>query len=114
MTQQPDINEVLNSLSKEELVRIILQAADQDEMLTNGLLMKYGRGDLNEQLQRCKKLMDSIADKYVGRGGLISYRETSSFARDMLSLLEEADEARNNGVIAGNCFACVARRSSSF
>lgn len=100
MAQQPDISEVLNSLSKEELIRIILQAADQDDIFKKGLLVKYAQGDHTEQLQLCRKLMDSIVDKHVERNGFIPYRETYNFARDMSNLLEEADEARDNGLVS--------------
>lgn len=96
MARQPDINEVLNSLSKEELIRIILQAADQDEMFKNGLLVKYAQGDYSGQLQLSKKLMDSIVNRYVGRDGFIPYRETHSFAMDMLALLEGTAGAKNS------------------
>jgi len=98
MARRSDISKVLNSLSKEELIRIIIQVADQDELFKNGLLVKYVQGDHTEQLQLCKKLMDSIVNKYVGRDGFIPYRETYSFAMDMLDLLEETDEARDSGL----------------
>lgn len=98
MAQQPDISEVLNHLSKEELVRIIIQVADRDEMFRNGLLVKYAQGDHTKQLQLFKKLMDSIVNKYVGRDGFIPYRETHSFAMDMLGLLEETDGAKDSGL----------------
>lgn len=96
MARQPELSEVLNGLSKEELVRIILQAAEHDDLFKNGLLVKYAQGNQNGQLKLFKKLMNSVVKKYVGREGFIPYRETSSFAMDMIDLLEQADEVKDN------------------
>lgn len=95
VARQTDISEILKSLSKEELIRIILQAAERDDMFKNSLLVKYAEGDLAEELQSCKKLMDSIVNQYLGRDRFISYRETYSFAQDMLGLLAETDGAKD-------------------
>ncbi|ASA25798.1 hypothetical protein [Paenibacillus donghaensis] len=51
MVRQPEINEVLNSLSKEELIRIIAQVAEQDETLKNGLLVNK-RAPMDREVKR--------------------------------------------------------------
>ncbi|WP_410513480.1 hypothetical protein PaeBR_03205 [Paenibacillus sp. BR2-3] len=95
MVRQSEIEEVLNSLSKEELIRIISQVAEQDDAFKNGLLVKYVKGDHAQQIQSCKKLIDSIVKKYVGREGFIPYRETYGFATEMLKLLEDTNGAQD-------------------
>ncbi|WP_409342883.1 hypothetical protein [Paenibacillus sp. MBLB4367] len=95
MARQPDLNEVLSGLSKEKLIRIIIKIAERDEMFKNSLLLEYVKADYSQQIRSCKKLIDSIVKKYVGREGFISYRETYSFAKDMLALLENTNEAQD-------------------
>jgi hypothetical protein len=98
MARQSEIEAVLNNLSKEELIRIIVQATREDDTLKNGILIKYTKGDHSKQIQSCKKLINSIVKKYVGRGHVIPYRETHSFARDMLALLENTNGAQDEGL----------------
>lgn len=98
MKRQQDLIKVLNELPKEELIRIIVQLAEQDDRFKNTLMMKYAHGnDGTQQLALLKKLMDAIVDKYKGREGFIPYRETHRFAQDMLNLLDEADRETDRG-----------------
>lgn len=92
MVRQSDTEEVLYSLSKEELIRIIVRVADQDETFKNGLLVKYSTDGHSRKVQSCKKLIDSIVKKYVGREGFIPYRETYGYATEMLGVLENINE----------------------
>jgi hypothetical protein len=97
MTRQPELIKVLNELSKEELMRIIVQVAEQDDLFKNNLMVKYVQGkDRTQQLALRKKLMDAIVDKYTGEEGFIPYRETHHFAQDMLSFLDELDSEIDN------------------
>ncbi|BBI35605.1 hypothetical protein [Cohnella abietis] len=91
MAKPSEIEEVLKSLSKEELIRIIVQVAGGDDAFKNGLIVKYAKGDHSKQIQSCKRAIDSIVKKYVGREHFIPYRETYSFAMDMLALLENTN-----------------------
>lgn len=42
MTEISELDMLLNRLSKEELVRIVAEVCEQDPMLKNSLLLKYG------------------------------------------------------------------------
>ncbi|MBD3920961.1 hypothetical protein H8B09_19500 [Paenibacillus sp. PR3] len=98
MKRQQDVIKVLNELSKEELIRIIVKLAEQDDLFKNSLLVKYVQGkDGAQQLALLKKLMDAIVDKYTGEEGFIPYRDTHLFAQDMLNLLDEADSEMDSG-----------------
>lgn len=63
MARKTEIEVILNSLSKEELIRIIAQVVEQDEMFGNSLLMRYAKGDHSQQIQSCKKRIKSIEMK---------------------------------------------------
>lgn len=81
------LHEVLRSLPKEELVSILSNLADYDRTLKNNLLVKNSKSDDKNELQNCKKLMDSIVKQNTHKGGFINYREAGTFAREMESLL---------------------------
>lgn len=88
--KQPGIKEVLNNLSKEELIKIIIDITQKDAALKNSLIVKYSRGNDAQELVKCKKLIDSIVRKYTAREGFITYRETYGFVSEMENLLEKA------------------------
>jgi hypothetical protein len=98
MARQSEIEAVLKSLSKEELIRIIVQVAGEDDTFENGLLVKYAKGGHSKQIQSCKKLIASIVKKYVGREHFIPYRETYGFAMDMLALLENTNREKEESL----------------
>lgn len=88
--RQPVLKEVLNQLSKDELIAIILEVARGDAMLRNSLLVKYAKGDDKQELENCRKLIQAIARKYTGRDGFIPYGETYDFTQEMSEILEKA------------------------
>ncbi|MDN5315932.1 MAG: hypothetical protein PWR08_56 [Thermoanaerobacterium sp.] len=87
---QFSVREVLNNLSKEELIKIIMDIIENDEALKNSLIVRYSKGSYGQELEKCKKLIDSIVKKYTGREGFISYRETYSFVNDMEDILRKS------------------------
>ncbi|SFG17724.1 hypothetical protein [Sporolactobacillus nakayamae] len=91
MKKQSELAGMLNSLPKEELVRIILRIAEEDDKIGAQLIVKYGTGKAVHQLKARKKLIKSIIDKYSGdeEFGFIRYGEERAFALDMLSILED-------------------------
>lgn len=90
--KEPEIKEVLSNLSKEKLIDIILDITQKDRTLKNSLIVRYSKGNSEQELKKCKKLIDSIVRKHLGREGFISYREAGYFARDMEELLEKVRE----------------------
>lgn len=95
MIKQPILNQILHSLSKEELVNIIEDAAAEDVVFKNNLILKYSKLDEGQELKQCKKLMKAIVKKYQGRDGFIFYREVFSYANEMRELLDKADHLDN-------------------
>ena len=93
--KQPSIKEVLNSLSKEELIGIIVDITKKDSTLKNSIILRYSKGNHTQELEKCKNLMDSIVRKYIGREGYITYRYTSSFASEMEAVLEKARDTED-------------------
>src|SRR5699024_6946937 len=54
------IHDVLNNLSKQELIHIIVNLALDDSTLENSLLFTYANGDSQLELKACQELIDAI------------------------------------------------------
>lgn len=94
--KQPQIKEVLDNLSKETLTNIILDIIEEDHTLKNRIVFKYAKvDDEAQELEKCKKLIDSIVRKYTGREGFIVYREAHDFTNELEDLLEKARGTEN-------------------
>lgn len=90
--KEPEIKEVLSNLSKEKLIDIILDITQKDRTLSNSIIVRYSKGNSEQELKKCKKLIDSIVRKHLGREGFISYREAGYFVSDMEELFEKIRE----------------------
>ncbi|NHM31686.1 SWIM zinc finger family protein [Neobacillus terrae] len=93
--KRPTIDEVLNNLSKEELVSIILEITDDNDTLKSSLIVRYSKGDAKDEFENRKKLIDSIVRKYYRKERFIHYREVSSFVREMETILEKIENTED-------------------
>ncbi|WP_218571227.1 SWIM zinc finger family protein [Paenibacillus oralis] len=71
----PELKEVLQQIPKEELIGIIMDVARKDTFLRNSLLLKYAKVDEQQELDNCRRLIQSIVRKYAGRDGFIPVRD---------------------------------------
>ncbi|WP_310199293.1 hypothetical protein [Neobacillus niacini] len=94
-SKRTTIQEVLNNLSKEELINIITNIAKSDTTLENSLIVKYSTSDTQNELETCQELIDSIVRKYTGREGFIKYRDTGAFVRELDGVVEKARNTEN-------------------
>lgn len=95
VVKQPSVKEVLNNLSKEELINIIIELAQKDRTLKNSLIVRYSKGNDSQGLEKCKKLIDSIVRKYTDREGFITYREAYGFVSEMEELLDKVRDTED-------------------
>lgn len=89
------IHDVLNNLSKQELIHIIVNLALDDSTLENSLLFTYANGDSQLELKACQELIDAIVRKYTGRVGIIEYRDTGAFVHELEDIVEKARNMEN-------------------
>ncbi len=80
---------MLSALSKKELVKVILEAAVQDETFESRLLLRYSTSAGTEGL---KKWIRTIVDNYSTRGGYIEYGNVAPFAEDLGQCLQSIGE----------------------
>ncbi|WP_053362329.1 hypothetical protein [Bacillus sp. FJAT-27251] len=89
-SQHIALHDVLAVLSKEDLIKIIIDIADGDTALKNSLLVRYLNGDKQQELEACRTLIRAIVRKYTGREGFIKYRDTGDFVFELEEVLEKA------------------------
>lgn len=83
------LSEVLQNLSKNELIKIIEDMASEDAVLEERLIFTYSKADHAQEIKACKRLIASIVDKYLRREGFISYRNAFPFANELGGVLEK-------------------------
>jgi hypothetical protein len=89
------IHMVLDNLSKNELIDIIVNLTKNDATLKNSLMVKFSKGDNQQELEGCRRLIDSIIRKYTGREGFIQYRLTGNFVSELEEVAEKARQAED-------------------
>lgn len=85
-------HDVLNALTKEQLIEIIIDFTKDDETLEERLMFTYGKRDQEHELEYCRRLIRSIEDKYSGRDGFIHYDDVFDFANELEEVLEKAED----------------------
>ncbi|WP_243145990.1 hypothetical protein [Clostridium chromiireducens] len=60
--------------------------------MKDSLIVRYSKGNREQELKKCKKLIVSIVRKHLGREGFISCREAGYFISDMEELIEKIRE----------------------
>lgn len=93
--KEPSLLEILNDLSKEELMEIITELTKHEPTIREKLVFKYTKANETDVLNRCKKLLSSIVKEHKGREGYISRRNAYEFVMDFDELLEEIRETED-------------------
>ncbi|NME07544.1 hypothetical protein [Psychrobacillus sp. BL-248-WT-3] len=87
--KKPAVFELLNDLSKEELVEILMDMTKQDPKFGEKLVFKYAKVNEINLLDQCKKLVSSIVKEHKGREGYISRRNAYAFVVAFEELMEK-------------------------
>lgn len=94
-SKKVDIKDVLHDLTKEELVSIIIDLTKNDKTLEDTIVFKYSKIDDENELYKCKKLMNSIVKKYSGSQYFIEYNKVYLFVNEMKQVLEKSSIIKN-------------------
>ena len=94
-TKKIEIKELLENLSKEELVNMIIELTQKNKALKESIIFKYSDCDDEEELKKCRKLIKSIVKKYAGRQHFIEYHQTYLFTEEIREVLNKAVDAKN-------------------
>lgn len=88
------LHNMLVSLSKEELIQIILEITENDFVTKNQIMFKYSKGHADQELENCKRLIQSMVHKYMSKG-FIHYRQASDFSRELSEVLEKVADTND-------------------
>jgi hypothetical protein len=84
------LEELLDSLSKEELVRFIMQRAANDSSLEHHLRFKYGERSPEDELAETKRVLEAINEKYIDYKGSLHQERSTEYALEMGQVLNKA------------------------
>ena len=77
------LEEILVSLPKEELVRLITQRAADDPSLEHHLRLQFGKLSPKDELNESKRLLQAISEKYSDYRGVIDENRSDDYAAEM-------------------------------
>lgn len=84
------IDELLNSLTKEELIFIFKDLVNEYEGLEEKLLFKYVTLEEDEEIKKNKKYLSDINKKHAIGRRFVSWRECSQYTKEVFDILNNA------------------------
>ena len=109
-----NIKDILNNLSQEELVNIILDITSNNIDIKEKLIRKYSEVDSKSEIKKCEKLINSIVKKYLYRDGFISYRDTNNFINELGAVLDRANDVKDKTLALEIAFMVLNEGINSF
>ena len=102
MKDSEKISKLLSYLNKEEIDHFIIKECERDKSFTNRFLALGNDKIFRVNDSTYQKRIENLIEKYSDRYGFIEYYQTFKFNREVLEILEEADEAikKNNWDLA--------------
>lgn len=94
--KKTSLKDSLNNISKDELIEIILDAAKENKILKEKLMVKYVKGSSVDEVEQCRKYIDAVVKKYTKREGFISYRQGYDFVEEMEYIFEKIEETKDS------------------
>lgn len=95
MEKQAELEALLSDLSKEELIQLLVEAANTDERLNNSLMIRYSKTNRDNagQMESFKQLVESTIRRFTGKRGQIAYRDNGPLSQELYNLLADANLA---------------------
>ncbi|MCD3331427.1 SWIM zinc finger family protein, partial [Clostridium botulinum] len=113
-----NLKELLNKLSKEELINIILDLSKKDTALKDNIIFRYSDCNDIKKIEKYELYLDTIIKRHKGREGFISYMQTYKFANDMREVLENIEQTYNSNknilLFLNSIFILVEKSIKSF
>ncbi|REE81545.1 hypothetical protein A8990_11870 [Paenibacillus taihuensis] len=108
-SSQAHLSDQLNALSKEQLVSLLVDYAQEMKEVKSRLEVYFMQLSENEDMNQYVKLIRTYAKRYAERDGFVSYRNVSRAVEGAEIVLEKAWEADDKGesVRAAQISFCV-------
>lgn len=88
-------NEILNDLSKDELIKLLIEVTNKDKSLKREMEFKYSKCSEEQELKKCKEFMQSVVNKYIKKYDFIHYNVTYKFIEELYPILHKANDTSN-------------------
>lgn len=85
--KKQNIEGVLNTLTKQQLIALLLPTIKNNKELEESVLLQYGKTDSTQELKRMERLIDAIENKYIDEDGYVYYRREDEFIDKMWELV---------------------------
>ena len=93
--KKPKWQEIIESLSKEELQALIIEYANDDDQFINTILVKYTQSSDEVNIKKHKKIVDKIFDALSGDYGYMSYHDVYGATHLVSNLLDKATYSKD-------------------
>ena len=94
--KKQNIEEVLNTLTKQQLVELLLPAIKKDKVLEEKVLLQYGEVDITQELKKMERVVESLVNKYVDESGYIYYGIEDEFIDKLWELVDYVEPLRGD------------------
>lgn len=94
--KKQDIAELLNTLTKQQLVELLLPVIKKDKILEEKVLLQYGKVDIRQELKRMERVVESLVNKYVDESGYIYYGREDEFIDKLWELVDYVEPLRGD------------------
>ncbi|GIP34220.1 SWIM zinc finger domain-containing protein [Paenibacillus sp. J2TS4] len=91
------IKDHLTSLSKDELIRLLIRFSNEIEDVKQALELQFMEASPKESLQLFKKVIRSTIKQNSDRYGFVAYRNVPSAVTGAEKIMEKAEEVRESG-----------------
>ncbi|WHH61649.1 SWIM zinc finger family protein [Petroclostridium sp. X23] len=108
---EPDIEQILSTRSKEELIDFLLEIAAENEEVKQRILLEFDDGDDEEEILKAVSLIQTFIRNNSDRHGFVNYRDTYNAVNGAELVLDKADSVCDEGktIHAVNLALCVVR-----
>lgn len=96
-----NFEQVIESLSKDELISIIKELTYNNKAIKERILFKYAPVEDGDELKQCEKLVKTIIKKHSGRDGYIDYYHADDFAEEISCVLDKINDIYPNNLLLG-------------
>lgn len=94
--KKQNIEEVLNILTKQQLIELLLPTIKKDKVLEEKVLLQYGKVDIGQELKRMERVVESLVNKYVDESGYIYYGREDEFIDKLWELVDYVEPLRGD------------------
>lgn len=96
-----NFEQVIENLSKDELISIIKELTYNNKAIKERILFKYAPVEDGDELKQCEKLVKTIIKKHSGRDGYIDYYHADDFAEEISCVLDKINDIYPNNLLLG-------------